>query len=295
MTVAAAIGTLSKLGIDTANPVTERFDFQSESLVCAEEFVDGTGLYGTLSRQISRVRAGMRHIQGTIRFTPTPVELALLLPWILGGTPSGTGTVTYPVGEACPTRYVAIDRNAGNLFTYNGVGVVGATFRFSQGALLDLSLDLLGIDETISGSFPNLSIDTTTQPFIQSDLAISINGTVSNAKELTLSIRYPVDTERFFNSQTLNSVVWLDRHVTIETSVPYGQFQALYNTGASGVPVILTTTHGGSVLTQTMANVTFPRNSPNASGRQEIMLPLRGTCYAAGSTKELVTTLNPGP
>jgi hypothetical protein len=57
MTVAAAIGTLSKLGIDTANPVTQRFDFQSESLVCAEEFVDGTGLYGTLSRHHPAPRA----------------------------------------------------------------------------------------------------------------------------------------------------------------------------------------------------------------------------------------------
>lgn len=293
--MAVAVGTLGQLGIDTASPVTKRFDFISSSLSLDEEFRDTNGLRGTLSHDISRVRQSLRRVSGTIELQPNAVELSLLLPWILGANGTGSPTVTYALADSLQTRYVAMDVNAGNQFTYSGVVVNRATFRAAQGEPLALSLDVIGVDETISGTFPTLSINTANGPWMLSDLALTVNGTTTQVPEFSLTIDNRVDGNRFLNSLTLTNTFKIDRQITVSIMPPYGDYTALYNTGAGGVAVVATLTNGGAVLTLTLGKVTFPRKSPTVRGRSEVMLPLEGTAYANGATKELVTTLNPGP
>jgi hypothetical protein len=281
-----------QLGIDTANPITVRYDFQRENLVCDENFIDTNGLRGTRSRDISRVRQGNRKVHGQIVFQPTTLELSTLLPWILGGTPTGSGTVTYPLADALTSRYVNVDR-VEKRFTYSGVVVNKATFRGSEGNPLELTLDLVGVDETVaSTAFPSISLDTTTPPLIFTDLVLSVNSTTAQCKEFTLEIDNAVDADRFFNSQTLTSGYARDRHVNIDHPLPYGDQSALYNPGVAGVAVTATFTDGSSVLEFSLAAVDYPRHSPYAGGRNEIMMPMRGTAYKSSGTLELVTTLH---
>jgi hypothetical protein len=289
-------GYQGQLGIDTANPVTVRYDFQSESLVLDEQFIDTNGLRGTRSRFIANVRQGNRRVAGQLHLQPTAVELSNLLPWILGGSPTGSGTVTYPLADALPTaRYITVDRGP-QVPTYNGCQVDRATFKGSQGEPLDLILDIVGIDETLgaSGSFPNLSIDVTTQPFIFTDLALVINGNTYNAKDIEVVIDNSIDKERFYNSQTLVSVQAMDRHVMLNTQLPYGVASAAYGTGPGGVlATAIFTGPGTSVLEFSFVKVAFPRKSPSfTAGRQEEMLPMQGIAYYSGSTSEVVTTLH---
>jgi len=225
---------------------------------------------------------------------PTALELSYLLPWILGTAASGN---VYALSDTLLSRYVTIDRGA-KVFTYDGCKIDKATIRGSQGEPLVITLDVVGIDEAVanSGTFPSLSLDTTTQPFIFTDLVFVANSTTAYAKEVEIVIDNVIDKDRFFNSQVATALIAMDRHITINTSLPYGDYSALYGTGVAGVPLTATFTNGNTSLLFDFVKVAFPRNSPSyTAGRAEEMLPLKGTAYKSGSTLELVTTLDSTP
>lgn len=292
--MAAAQSMLGKLGISASNPVDAQFDFKQESLSCREEFLDGNGLRGEMQHDVSRVRRNLRRIGGQLSLQPNPAELALLLPWILGTPASGT---TYALSDAPPARYVTIDRVT-KVFTYDGCKVDQAVFRASRGMPLDLSLDVVGIDETVgnSGTFPSLSIDRATGgPLMFSDAVISHAGTEYTPADFTMSIRRKIDKDRFFNSLTLVSVVPHDLEITVEMRLPYGDASAVYNSGPGGVAIVATFTNGTQSLAFTLAKVCFPRQSPNLPNRSEVMVSLRGNAYKDGSTASLATVLDSTP
>lgn len=289
--MAGVFGWAGQLGVSASNPVDARFDFQSESLALDENFVDTNGLRGTRARAIERLRQGNRAVSGQIRLQPTAVELAALLPWILGANASGT---TFALADTLQTRYVSVDRSL-KVFTYDTVAVDRATFRASQGEPLELTLDVVGKDETIgnSGTFPSLSIDITTGPFIFTDLVFVISGTTVNARSIELVIDNRIDRNRYFNSQTLVTAQPMDRMITLTTQLPYGDHSALYGTGVAGVATTATFTNGATSLLFSMVKVAFPRKSPNyGGGREELMLPLVGQAMKSSTTLELVTTLD---
>lgn len=296
--MAASVGMLGQLGIDSASPVTKRFDYASEELVMTEEVINANGLRGTLSHSVTRCRMGLQRIGGPVRLQPNAVETALLLPWMMGGSTSGTPTVTYTLGDTQPSRYVTIDRLA-KVFTYSGCKVNTATWRSSQGMPLQLDLQILGVSETVanSGTFPALSIDVANTPWVFHDCALVADGTTVLTKEFELTINNYLDPDRFFNATTLATVESHDRSVDFRCTLPYGDYYALYPAGSSaGVTVTATFTNGSAVLVFSMTKVIFPRMSPRTPGRVEIMLPLQGRAYmSSGGTKELIVTLNPGP
>jgi hypothetical protein len=286
--MSGSYGYASQLGIDSTNPITKRFDFQSESLVCDENFADLNGMRGTRSRDISRVRQGNRRVHGPLHFFPTTQELAYLLPWCFGAAASGT---TYALADSLPTRFVNVDR-VNNRFTYNGCVVDKVTFHGSEGNGLAVNIDVIGIDETPSATaFPTIALDTTTPPLMFTDLVLVFNSITYNCKEFTLEVNNDIDKDRFFNSQTLTSGFPRDRHVTITHPLPYGDASASYNPGVAGVAVTCTFTAGAHILTFSLANVAYPRKSPSVAGRQEILLPMVGQALKGSGTLELVTTL----
>jgi hypothetical protein len=283
---------LGKLGIDTSNPVTKRFDFGTEGLKKKEKLVDGNGTRGTLSSDISRIRPGQKPIDGPISFEPNVAEMALLLPWIFGGTPTGSGTVTYPLADTIATRFVTIDRIL-KVFTYTSVGVDSATFRAAQGSTLSLDLNLVATTDTVgnAGTFPDIDIDTASGPWIFEELVLSVNSTTVKAKSFELTVANRIDRQRFYNSLTLTSVIAHDREINFRTSLPYGDHSALYDAGSGGVEVEAVFTNGTNILTFAMGKVAYPAESPNIPGRMEIMLPIAGQAFADGDTKELITTI----
>lgn len=295
MSTTPVYGFQAQLGIDTVSSVTHRFDFQSSTVGLDEEMKDLNGLRGTRSRSGERVVAGVRKVDGQIKVIPTANELALLLPWITGGTPSGSPTVTYPLGETVPTRYMVIDKVA-KVMTNSGCCVDRWTARGSSGEALEMDLDIVGQDESVgnSGTFPSLSLDVANAPWMFYEAAISVNSTQYLSKDFTLSVDNALDKERFWNSQTLTAIVATDRHVRCNLMLAAGDAMAVYGLGAAGCPVVVTFTNGGAVLTLSMARVVFPRK-PIQVSRPEIMIPMEGIAYKSGATLELVTTLNPGP
>ena len=97
-------------------------------------------------------------------------------------------------------------------------------------------------------------------------------------KDFELVIDNSLDKERFLNSQTLTAAYAMDRHVTMHTNVPYGQFSTLYGTGVAGVAATaIFTGPGTQALEFSLANIAFPRKSPSwTAGRRRNSSPCRG-------------------
>lgn len=291
--MSAAVGMLTRLGIDSASPVTKQFDFLSCNIRAVSDPIDGNGMRGTLEHDISRVRANIVRIAGTIEMEPNQAEWALLWPWILGVAGSGSAPVTYNVADVVLTRFIAAYYNVGNIFTFSSMAVTSATISGTQGQPLRLTLNIIGISEAIAGSFPAISIDRTNGPYLFTDSAttgFSVNSQNGTPKSFTFTIDNHIDPDRYFNSLALISSVKHDRTVSLSFEVPFGDFNTLYNLGVGGINTVLTFTNGAGVLTITMANVVYAREGPTIPGRSELMLPLHGIAYANGATASLVVT-----
>ena len=155
-------------------------------------------------------------------------------------------------------------------------------------------MDVVGIDEAVNaaGSFPNLTLDTTTKPFLFYDLALTIGATQQYwCQEFELSIANAIDRNRFFNSPVLTALNPTDRQIRFRTKVPYGAASALYGAGSSGVALSAVFTYGGQILSITAGTLVFPRKKLTVPGRQEILVPIEGFLMKSGGTYELTTTL----
>ena len=291
---AGVFGYASQLGIGASSTVSNRLDFESADFGVEENLFQLNGLRGTRSRDISRVRPNTRIAQGSISLQPTAVEWTYLLQWIFGGTPTGTGTVTYPLGDTILTQYLSIDR-VSKVFTYSNVAVDKATFSATEGGPLQLRLDLIGTDEAApgaAGSFPTLTLDTTTNPFLFVDLVLTIGATQQYyCKDFELTVNNFLDKTRYYNSPVLTAVYPEDREITFKTNLAYGAANALYNAGSSGVAMSSVFTFGAQILTMTAGSLIFPRKPSVIASKQEIMLPIDGYLMKSGSNLELTTTL----
>jgi hypothetical protein len=286
----------AQLGIGSSTPVGTRLDFASCGVVLAEQILDFNGLRGTRSRDISRTRVGPRRVHGPISFeSPTRTEWTALLPWLFGAAGSSGN---YSLGDslASQAQYVVVDR-VEKVFTYNGCMPDTGAIRSSQNGPVSLDLQIIGIDETVgaSGSFPALSIDTASAPFIHTDSAgaITIGGTAYPVRTFSTEIRNFVDANRFFNSQILSANAnAMDRQIAVSLEMPYKEANAVYGIGNSGVAIIVTYTNGAHSMTLTFANVAFGRDTPPTPSRDnEEMLVVHGVAYASGATKELVVAI----
>ncbi len=302
--MSAAIGTFSQLAIGSSLALTQRFDFQRGSIGKREQLLNGNGLRGTLEEDISRIRTNFYRVAGSISFQPNAVELAALLPWILGTAASGN---VFALSDLTLTRYVQTDQVV-KVPAHAGCAVNRATFRASQGEALSLDLDIIGQTEGAivtttytagapgtAGTFPSLTIDTATGPFIFTDLALVVNSVTVNAKDVEIEIDNGIDAERFFNSPTLVSTVKRDRQIKLRCTVPYGDAAALYGAGAAGVTATATFTNGGVSCLFAFAAVAYPATLPTVPGRSEIMLAIEGNAYHSVSTNSLIVTLDSTP
>ncbi len=291
--MAGVQGYASQLGIGSVS-ASVMYPFVSCNGGVDETYIDANGIRGTRQRDISHVRAGNRSIHYSITLEPTALELSTILPFVFGGT-------AYFLTETLASFFMEVDKVA-KVMSYSNCVVNWAEISGSQGEPLRLTLDITGQDETIgaAGSFPALTPDSGTKPFIFTDLAILASSSITLARDVRIRIDNVTDQHRFFNSRTINGApLPQDRHVTLNTNVPYGDAFALYNSGGSvSTSMSASFTDGGSILTFVAGQAAGPRRPIDVPGRTEIMMPLQFELYSnvAGSvTSALTTTLAVGP
>ena len=158
----ASAGSLCKLALEPLDGAfdasSEPYEFVSETIRKRATIVDTGGIRGTRSHHAARTRAGAYEVGGTIVLHPSPADLDLLLPRILGTAESSD---SFALADSLENFYfgVMVDRVA-KVFTYGGCYVDRATFRSSAGGLLELSLEIVGKTESVgnAGTFPALTL-----------------------------------------------------------------------------------------------------------------------------------------
>ncbi len=178
---------------------------------------------------------------GRLVLEPTPQDLSVWLPRILGAAPDGAD---FNLAETLPSFTLTIDRVA-KVFTYAGCKVNRATFSGSQGGLLQLSLDIVAKSEVVAaaGTFPSLSTSVA-QPYIFSDLDLTLASTAREVKEFELSIDNGLITDRFMNSVTIVSAPEGDRSIMLRTTHAWAASNTdLYAQALAGAPGTLQLTN----------------------------------------------------
>jgi hypothetical protein len=302
------MGVLAHLGMGSANPVTEAYEFESESLNLAQPVIEFNGIRGSRERVIERTRQGLRHVGGNIVLYPTANELMNLMPRILGQAGASMGGYTqFTPSESMTSEafYVAVDRVAA-VGVYNGCIVNRATFESSRGAPLKLTLEIEALDETenTAGSFPALVIDASA-PFVHMDSTLTLGGSQVQVETLQVVIDNMLNTERFMNSITRTNLPPTDRSVRVAFTVPWTSdtYPSLYNTGVSGVTADLKFSVGGAGdgaagtdLHFLFGNIIFPANkSPSVASKDELTLHLAGDARKTGSTLEITVNVDNTP
>ena len=285
-------GYASLLGISASNPVDAQFEFITDSLQKLGAILETGGIRGTRSHPVERTRTGNYQVRGQLVLEPSPEELALLLPWILGAAASGT---TYALAETVPERYITIDRIA-KVFTYAGVKVDRATFSAREGEILRLSLDLVGKTETVAnaGTFPALTIGATA-PFIFTDGAFTMQASARSVKDVEIVIDNRLEVQ-FNNSTTASFIDATDRMVSVNVSTPYTSSETdLYAQALAGAAGSFVFTNGGYSLTFAFAKLQVADQSPVVAGKQEIPLRMAMVARKSATTNELIVTLDSTP
>lgn len=296
----AKLGTKTETTYGTAVTVDQGFVFVSENIVKRGVIVERSGLRGTRSRQADDTRVGPYTVSGQLVLEPTPEDLAIWLPRILGAAPSGT---TFNLAETLPSFTLAVDRVA-KVFTYAGCKVNRATFQGAQGGLLRLVLDLVAQSESVAaaGSFPSLSLPVQ-PPYIFSDVSLTLAGTSREVKQFELTIDNGVVTDRFMNSVTIVNAPEGDRAIALRTVHAWAagntDLYAQALAGAAG-SLQLTNALGGAPPTGyqtafTFATLQVPDRSPHVPSRGEVFLNLEMMARRLGSTPELVVTHDSTP
>jgi hypothetical protein len=293
--VADKVGVFNRLQYAASGVTTGATEFEfleGSAIGLTEQFWDPSGLRGTRSHVSERVRRGTRRVDGTINMAPTPVELATLLPLILGGTPSGT---SYPLGESL-TLFNLFPIRDGAVYTASDCAVESATFYASESGPMQLSLTVVGKDEVLTGSAGSLSPDITTGPFVLADTtgAVSVAGSTREISSFELTIRNNLEV-KYRNSLTPTQIKATDRIITLALPISLGTDSALWGSSVAGVAATITLTNSAVSLAFSLAAVQTPK-APLPFGQRGILdFPWQGVARKSGSTLELVTTLDSTP
>ncbi|HWB08399.1 MAG TPA: phage tail tube protein [Pirellulales bacterium] len=229
----ASLGVQAQWGFGAANPVTVACELGpgGDQLKATRSRVMTEGLRGTRQRIHETTGDGMITVAGDVEIIPTYTPLAAMLPFIMGGTKTGSSNpYTYPFAETNTNYgsnlqgfYVTSDRKA-KVFTYSGVNVSKAVFSCQQGQAMKCVLSLVAQTETVgnSGTLPALTYPTDS-PFMWSSAVLTLAGTSRAVKDWTLTIDNHPITDRFHNSQTATQFPFQDFTVELECTLPFAR------------------------------------------------------------------------
>lgn len=274
----------------TFDSSSESYEFQNESLRAVKTLANTNGIRGTRSAHVARTRTTQKAVQGTILIHPSPADLALWLPRIMGGAGPA-------LAETLPSFGVLINRVT-QTFEYEDCVVNRATFRGNAGGLVELELDIFGKDENVGTSAPTVALGVTAadEPYVFADLTCSLAATAREVFSFTLTIDNAVQ-QRFVNSLTATQLNTTDRIITFSSESPYtGDEDDLYDVSESGIAAVLTLTNGTVSTAFTMPGLQIPAESPVVRARNdEIRLTLNGVARRTSGSAELTVTNDATP
>jgi len=291
-------GSLAKFGIGDSSPVDVGLRFVSENFAGTRTQLPDDEITGSASADLATVRFGPYSYAGSVVLRPTCNEWIELLPWMLGGTPSGN---TYPLGDSIVEKYFSFDLVT-KVLTWAG-GVVGSwSITCNAQQKFSLQLDLFATGETVAnaGTFPALTLDEDSKPFVLSDFGtITVNSVGICVPAITISGNNLLTADELTNCSTGPTAFIRSgpRDIRISFTPAFrSAYASLYPPSEDGWPVQIEGVNevDGGTITFDFPAVVFDRISPSVASRAEkIRLPLNGKAWKSGNDLEMEVTVVP--
>lgn len=286
--MAVANGFEANLGIDTANPTTQAFQFARSGVSKSSELIVPDGIRGLRSRDHDRAKIINERVSGNLTLYPSVTETDALLLWLLGATSTGTSTFTEDLKE----RYIQVDKVT-KVYTYDEC--VPARWQISgqAGQPLEWSIEVEGKSEAEgnAGTFPSLSYDEDTSFFTFNEVTLTLNGITCTPFRFTLSVDNSVSSDRFLNAINRSEIPANDRIVNLTVELPFDSVhEPLYDTAAAGYAGTLAWSDGSTTYTWTLTNCKAAESPIEVPGRSEIVMPLNLQIFGdhSASNDELI-------
>ena len=306
MSNCANIGTYGQLALNLANGLitgfsgSRRLEYIEESIGLRGEHSASNGIRGTRSRIGNRDRIVAERVTGSFTIEPTPAELEVLWPIMLGvGTKSST---TFSLMETLPRFAILCDKVV-RRFLYDECVVSKATFSGQAKQPLRLTIEIEGQTETSTtntfASYSPGNIDAGS-PYILADGTLELGGQPVEFESFELVIDNMLDVDRYMNSVTRTCIPSLDRMISLSVGLPYNSdTNALHDLPIAGVAGELSFGLGSASTVFNFARLQVPPNTPSVSRAAELKLPLQFQAKASAAsngtiTREMVVNHNPG-
>lgn len=271
----------------TFDTLSETYEFQSESLRKTETLTNSNGVRGTRSAAANRTRKTQTAVAGTILFTPSPADLELWLPRILGGSSP------IALAETVPGFGVLVDRIA-QRFEYTDCKVSAARIFGASGQLVQCELSLVGLTEVAGTAAPVVALGVTDadEPYVFAELAANVLSTARECFSFEIRVDNMVQP-RFVNSLTATNLYESDRIVTVNLDTPYSADETdMLDMSEDGVAATLTLTNGTVSTAFSFPAIQAPGDTPTVTTRtDELRLTIAGTArkHTDGSVEISVT------
>lgn len=285
----ASVGTLSRCALGTASPPTVAFEYKQFGLKLHQELTPTSGIRGTHNHPAERLVAGPAVCSGSIVLQPGPLDFDTILPFV-------TGTATKAVNVFALTEsliaFNAIVDRVAEVYQYTTTYVDTFVLHCAQGEPVEVTMQCEALTET-STTFPTAAYNYQA-PYQWYQGALTIGGTTYQFLECTITIHNNLKKDRFMNSVTRTDLPFMDRIIECEIRMPCTSDQAalLSYPGVTAESFSLVLTQGAYSLTLASSAFQIEPQSPDLSGREEILLPLRGQLReaSAGTVAPLTIT-----
>lgn len=286
------MGHQTLIAVDPVAPVdtsSEPYEVESESMGKKTEIVSTEGLRGTRSMSIERTREAKNDVGGQITLFPSPLDLDLWLPRILGGAES---TDVFALTETLPTFVMCVDKVT-DAFLYTGCYVSKAVFSASSGGMLKLVLDILALSETTGQTFPAVTLGVTAahDPFVMSDGVLTLAGSGTAFRSFELSIDNQLEAD-FMNSLNATCIDSNGRVITLKTDIAFDSTNqsALYEQAAAGIAGSLAFTNGAVSTSFAFGTLQVADKAPAVGGKTKIPFTPEFNVLKTGTTNEIIVT-----
>ncbi len=292
----ASQGAQARLAIEQAAAITSsayEVEFTNESIEQIISIVNSDGVRGTRSLHSNRTRDRAQFVQGEITTHPSPADLDVWLPMILGAAASGD---TFALAETIPAVAIAKYLD-GEYFDFTGCHVNRAIFQSQAGGLVELKVQFMGTteDATPSSWVPAGGMGSTAadQPYVHSDStgALVLASDAIAMMNWRLTIDNGIDM-RFTNSLTPTSLCPTTRSISLEFTLPFNSADEVdvYTDGTTAKTGTLTFTNGSVSTLFTFPALHQEPQTPKVQGKREITNYVKLVAYETDAAKELVVT-----
>ncbi len=273
----------------TFDSSSEVYEFLSENVQKRAIILDTSGIRGTRQHAEERTKAGTYEVGGSFTINPSPADLDLWLPRILGAAEVAD---LFDVAETLPVFGFLKDLDS-EQFEYTDCKVNTATFRATAGGLLELEINIMGLTEVVGPTFvvKTPGIATNNDPFAWSEAVVTLVGNAHTCMDFEVTIDNQL-RRRFSNSITATDLTSGDRIVTGKFTTPYSTANELllYSQATAGSAGTVVFTNGTITTTITLGVLQVPDVTPVVNSKDETVLQIEGIARSTGATKEIAFT-----